>query len=283
MFNQLCQDGNKIAIQKKKTSFMKYLTLEETREIILKDIGDNDLLRIEEESIKDFQWGSLFKLEPAKEEATGNITGLPFLMVDKITGEIVPIDYQKNVDFQLEAYRKEKAYDHVIKFPAKGDLNKMSPIEKVFALCRTEELFQIEEAIKIIQSNNLFSVKGFAEVCQGKKTDKLAEAISRINGIKGDYYLYESDLKVIPDEIALFKNEITSLSIHLGEIEIISNEILKLENLESINIAFAPIKSMPFDLSNLKKLKTLSITKTNISTQGKANFIVPAHCEIIME
>lgn len=135
---------------------MKDLTLAETREIMEKDIGDNELLKIEESSIKDFKWGSLFNLEPAKYEETGNITGLPFFLVDKITGEIVPIDYQKNIDFQLEKYRNEKGYEHVIKFPIKGDLNEMSPIEKVFALCRTEELYQIERAIKIVESNIYF-------------------------------------------------------------------------------------------------------------------------------
>jgi len=262
---------------------MKYLTLDETREIMLKEIGGNEFLRIEESSIKDFKWGSLFYLEPAKYEETGNITGLPFFLIDKITGEIVAISTQKNVDFQLEKYREEKGYEHVIKYPVKEDLNKMSPIEKVFALCRTEELYQIEKAMKIVESNNLFSIIGFAEVCKGRRTNRIAEAISRFNYIEGNYYLHESDLKIIPDEIALFKNKITSLSFCLGDIEVISNEITKMENLESIEIDFLPLKSMPFDLSNLKKLKKLSMKNIKFSIQNRGKFIVPENCEIIIE
>jgi len=262
---------------------MKYLTLAETRKIMVKDIGENEFLRIEEDSIKDFKWGSLFKLESAKYEETGNITGLPLFLVDKITGEIITIAYQKNIDLQLEKYREEKGYEHIIKFPVKGDLNNMSSIEKVFALCRTEELFQIEKAIKLIESKNLFSVIGFAEVCKGRITKKITEAISRINYIRGNYFLYESDLKIIPDEIALFKNEITSLNIYLGDIEIIPNEITKMENLESIEIEFVPLKSMPFDLSNLKKLKKLSIKNTKFPIQNKRKLIIPKNCEILIE
>lgn len=90
-------------------------------------------------------------------------------------------------------------------------------------------------------------------------------------------------MKKIPDEIALFKNEITSLIIDSSDIEIISEEITKLENLDSIRIELAPIKAMPFDLSNLEKLKKLSITRTKFSIQNKGKFVVPENCEIIIE
>lgn len=262
---------------------MKYLTIAETRAIMERYIGDKELLRIEEDSVKDFKWGSLFILESANSEETGNIAGLPYFLVDKITGEVITIDYQKNIDYQLERYREEKGYEHVIKFPVKGDLNRMSPIEKVFAFCKTEELFQVKRAIRIIESNNLFSVIGFAEICRGRKTNRIAESISRINHIKGNYHLYESNLKIIPDEIGLFRDEITSLIIDRGEIEIISGEITKLENLVSIKIELAPIKAMPFDLSNLKKLKELSIIRTKLSIQDKSKFVVPENCEVIIE
>lgn len=262
---------------------MKYLTLEETREVMRKDIEGNELLRIQESFTKDFKWGTLFNLEPAKFEETGNITGLPYFLVDKLSGEIVSIDYQQNVDFQLEKYREEKGYAHVIKFPVQGDLKNMSLLEKVLALFRTEELSQIREAIKIVEANNLFSIQGFAEVCYGRKTDRIAESISRINCIEGSYYIYDSDLKILPDEIALLKNEITSLSIYLGEIEIISDAITKLENLTSISIEIAPVKAMPFDLRNLKKLKKLEIRHVEFLTQNVDKFMVPKDCEIIIE
>lgn len=87
---------------------MKYLTLEETRKIAIADMGGEDIVKINEESIKDFKWGSVFSFEPTNYEKTGNITGLPLLLVDKITGFVTPINYQKNLDKQLEKYREKK-------------------------------------------------------------------------------------------------------------------------------------------------------------------------------
>lgn len=97
---------------------MKYLTLEETKKIASGDMRPDGMLKIREDSIKDFKWGSVFGFESANYAKTGNITGLPFLLVDKITGFVTPIDYQKNLDSQLEKYREEKGYEHVIKFKA---------------------------------------------------------------------------------------------------------------------------------------------------------------------
>ena len=90
-------------------------------------------------------------------------------------------------------------------------------------------------------------------------------------------------MKIIPDEIALFKNGLTSLSIDYGEVEIISNKITEMKNLESIEIDFIPLKSIPFDLSDLKKLKKLSIKNTKFAIQNKRKFIVPENCEVIIE
>ena len=75
---------------------MKYLTLEETIEIMINEIGKLEL-KIEQETIKDFKWGSLFYPVASNYEKTGNIIGLPFFLIDKITGEITPIDYQKSL------------------------------------------------------------------------------------------------------------------------------------------------------------------------------------------
>lgn len=160
----------------------------------------------------------------------------------------------------------------------------MSTFERVIALLKTEELIQIEQAIKIIEFNNLFSPKGLAEVCKRRKTNNIIEDISNgFNYIGGNYYLYDSDLKVIPNEIRLFKNEITSLSIYLGKIESVPNSITELSNLVSLDIELTPLKSIPFDLRNLSKLKRLSIKYTKFPIEQKSKFLLPKECELIIE
>lgn len=151
-------------------------------------------------------------------------------------------------------------------------------------MLKTEELVQIEQAIKIIEDNNLFSPKGLAEICEKRKISNIIEAISNgFNFVGGNFYFYDSDLKIIPNEISIFKNKITSLSIYLGQIEVVPNSIVELSNLISIKIELTPLKSMPFDLRKLNKLKKLYIKYTKFPIEQKDKFLVPEGCEVIIE
>ena len=107
----------------------------------------------------------------------------------------------------------------------------MSITEKVFALLSTEEIFQINIALKLINKENLFSSKGLAEVCARVKVEDsfIPTAISNsINSINQEYWIYETNLEKIPEEIALFKNQIKIIKIENGEsLRELPNSILK--------------------------------------------------------
>lgn len=94
-----------------------------------------------------FPWQSKEYIETEKNPVVGNSP----ILVDKVNGSVHSINYLGVIDKSLEKYRKKMGYPHVIKFPAKGDLEKMTDLEKVFALMATRELYQIEEAILIVK------------------------------------------------------------------------------------------------------------------------------------
>ncbi len=188
---------------------MKYITLEEAKRIVLDEIGSSshcELMLVDSATI-DFQWGALFAWNSKEYVETGNnpIVGNSPILVDKVNGSTHSINYLGVIDKLLEEYREKMGYPHVIKFPAKGDLDKMTDLEKVFALMATRELRQIEEAILIVKEKNLFDLEGLGTICHNYKVGNLVEAISKMfNSIRGVYHLYEYPLKTIPNEIALF-------------------------------------------------------------------------------
>ena len=115
-----------------------------------------------ESSTIDFDWGTIFfyntreYIQTKKNPLVGNS---PFF-IDKFDGSVNRLCSSTIMDKQLEKYREKKGYKHVIKFKIKEDLETMSDIEKVFALMKTTEIIQIEKAIEIVKSKNLFDLKG---------------------------------------------------------------------------------------------------------------------------
>lgn len=262
---------------------MVYLTLDEVRKIVLNYINANSRtpMKIKESSVRDFKWGTLLYLENATND---KILGLPYFLIDKITGEIISIDYQKNLDSQLEEYRKKKGYSHVVKFPAKGDFKKMTPFEKAFALMETEEIYQIKQAVEIIETHNLFSPIGLAEICSGGRNNNIYKSISNgINGKKDTILFYGATIKVIPEEILLFKNSIKNLLIHSGQIEVLPEFITKLTKLECIDVSDIPLKSIPYNMANLSELNELNFSAIKTLSLKREDFVVPRGCRINIE
>lgn len=264
---------------------MKYLSLIEARKIVLNELGEDDCAIMDAHTL-DFKWGALFYWQSKEFVETGEnpIIGISPILVDKINGTTHSISYLKTRDKLLENYRKKMGYPYVIKFPVKGDLEKMSDLETVFALMETTEFTQIEKAIEIVKSRNLFDVEGLGIICGNFFFKNLVESISvNFNHIKGEYFLYEYPLKWIPKEIELFKDRITSIYVNVSKIEEIPPSILKLKKLKSISIDATPIKKMPYDLRELKDLKEVNLYLTLIDEGDINKFKLPKGCKIKIE
>ena len=136
---------------------MKYISFKEAKQIAIDEIDKYELGIIDSATI-DFQWGTLFYIQSKEYIKTGKnpVIGNSPILVDKVNQSINTINYLESRDKLLEEYRVKKGYPHVIKFPVKGDLNKMTDLQKVFALMSTGEFIQIEQAIEIVKEKKLF-------------------------------------------------------------------------------------------------------------------------------
>ena len=144
---------------------MSPLSQKEAEEILRKELDDD--MGIRPNRSKDFDWGTLFYIQSKEFIKSGQnpYLGLSPRLVDKFDGSIHEIDYLGILDKQLEEYRARKGYPESIKFPVKVDLDKLSEIEKVFALIETKEFRQIEQAIAIVNEKELFDLKGLKDLC----------------------------------------------------------------------------------------------------------------------
>ena len=190
------------------------------------------------------------------------------------------INYLGILDQQLEDYRRIKGYPESIKFPIKEDLDQLSDIDKVFALIDTGEFSQIKKAIEIVQEKQLFDLKGLKDLCNEGDKYNLVESLAMCFPSKGSYNLHESDLKKLPDEIALFQKRITGIWILRSKIEEISEAILSLEELEYINIENTPVRKIPYDWSHMKKLREIILEKTRVGVEEINKFRLPKGCKI---
>lgn len=264
---------------------MKFLSLEKAREIVLGKLDSR--FGIMEKYTKDFQWGTVFTIESKEYIETGKngIVGVAPILVDKVDGSIHSI-CQKNetLDKELEEYRKARGYPHVIKFPPKGKLETMTDLEKVITLMSTGEFVQVEMAIKIVEEKKLFDLNGLGDLCYNYKINNLVESIARyFSGIGGEYILYESTLKRLPDEITLFKDKITSFYINSSKLEELPKSILRLKKLKSIYVTATPLRKMPHDLTPLENLKSVELERTKIKPENKNKFSLPNGCKLIIE
>ncbi len=260
---------------------MQLLTLADTKKLASNNL--HELLMIDESRIIDFKWGTVFFYRPKLDDQ--EITGLAGSLVDKFNGEIHPINENRNLDDQIERYRKQKGYTHVIKFPPIGDLSKMTTLEKVFALFKTKEIYQIKQGLELVKKERLFSIDQFAELCATRTIwpdDNIPIIIANcFNSSFEEYILLNSDLKKIPAEISLFKNDLTQISIYDSlSLEELPQSIIELEHLESILVSTAPIKIIPKDLRSLKKLKNITLINTPFEPEDVNKLLLPNNCEI---
>lgn len=264
---------------------MNYLSFEEAKAILTEKLDKEDLGIVESYTV-DFQWGTLFSydLKDAIKIGKPGLVGNSPVLVDKVNGSIHSICYLQIRDQLLEAYREKMGYPHVIKFPVKGDLEKMNDLEKVFALMSTSEFVQIEEAIEIVKEKKLFDLDGLGQICMVHKFDTIVEAIAKyFNSIEGEFVLYESHYKTIPKEIELFKDKITSIWISMSELVELPESILKLKKLSSITVEATPLKKMPLDLRALRKLKEVNLEKTKFTEKDYSKFKLPKACKLIIK
>ena len=261
---------------------MQYLSLQETKQILLEQYKDYDI-GIIKDAIIDFKWGTLFYIQSKEFIETGKnaITGISPILVDKIDGSMHHIDYLKIRDQELESYRIKKGYEHCIKFPVTADLSKMTTLEKVLTLFRTTEIVQIREAMSIVEKHNLFDLEGLGHLLGKSRYGNLENAISHtFNSIDKEIICYEAPIRSLPKEIFLFKDHIESIWITRSQIEEIPNEILELKKLRSLVVELTPLKKMPFDLRQLEHLERIELIGTNLLEQDLDKLEVPPKCKI---
>ncbi|MEM1134697.1 MAG: hypothetical protein AAGI07_02575 [Bacteroidota bacterium] len=237
----------------------------------------------------DFEWGVVFGWNSKGYVRTGKypMVGCAPVLIDKMEGNIHslrPSGQDESLDEILEKYRQKKGYNHIIKFPPKGNLSMMSDLERVFSLMDTRESFQIEDAIKIVKQKNLFDLDAFKKVIDpDNRYQNILKAIIHGFPISNQYILYNSDIELLPKEITLFKETIEHIYISISRIKKLPDEIKDLYKLKSIVVEASPLEYMPTRLSELNFLEEVRLENTCISSDQLQEFNLPRNCTIKIE
>lgn len=257
-------------------------------EKIIESINDqisNKGLKLFNENYRDFDWGIVFEYQSKEfivtRELNELLIGTGVILYDKHE-ESIKFICGKFIDRELEKYRIKKGYPHVIKFPPSENINKLSDLDKVFVLMKTEEEYQIQQALNIIEERKLFEIDRFVQVLKGNKVNDLIEDIALCINSNTIFY-YESQVNSIDIEITLMKKHIKELNIWNCNICELPEFITELEELEKIYIYNTPIYKIPIDYRNLKKLKEIHLERTLIPNNKIYEINLNKGCEIIIE
>lgn len=263
---------------------MTKMNIDQIKHRVNEELSEKDL-KVYDSGYKDFQWGIVFNYQSKDFIETGDLNtmlyGTGVILFDKIDHSINFL-CGNLLDKELEVYRSQKGYPHIIKFPPIRDIESLSDLEKVFVLMKTEELFQIEEALEIISKKNLFDIGEFTKALTGKESNNIAEDIAVSINFDTIYY-YESKLGSIPNEIVLLKDQIEEFTIHHSLFYEIPDYVLELKKLKKIHIYNTPIERIPHNLVALTNLEEIILDRTLIPSKDIGKFIVPSNCTIEIE
>ena len=204
------------------------------------------------------------------------------ILLDRLDHSIHFIDYLDVLDEELENYRDQKGYAWVIKFPPGKDLTQLNDVEKAIALMETQELAQIEQAIKLVREKQLFDLDEFVKALTMQLSSNYGLDIARSIS-SPSLFAYQSPIDYIPKEILVVRERITAIELMNSKIKELPSFILEMTNLESIWIYDTPLEKMPFDLTALRKLKSISLDHTHITPDQARDFILPQGCELVIE
>jgi len=255
----------------------KKLTLENAKMFAYDKIGidlkhENRPVILDEYTL-DFEWGYVFFYNGKKAIETKNsdydyIGGCPIL-IDKYDGTATYVGaIGKVIDSELENYREKKGYPLTIKFPIEEDISNLPLIDQVKRIFKTGELYQIKEAMKMVETNKLFNVDCFKKIIFNNAfPDWTFEEQIAAQFKHGTIILNSKIGNIFPKDLNIF-NDAKRLSFSGVKLEEITNDILQLTNLEEIEIWYSKVNQISPDIINLKNLKYIELLDSKLGKQA---------------
>lgn len=194
---------------------------------------------------------TLLPIKKFPEDILSNVS--TFLDVEDVNN----LDFVNNV--QKEFLWRGQAFRHGLK------IQKNQKTENIVReIIAAEHLFEFFENVPVCTVKISSIRKGSENILQKAKEFrewmKSSQEISKLDVIK----IEDKKIKVIPPEIALFKN-LERLVLRKTEIKIIPEEIGELSNLYELHLSECKIKEVPVAILKLPKLMILALNGNKIS------------------